>query len=57
MTPTYTEGRTCAHCGRTLALTAFARRKRGEEARQGWCRECINSTRRDAYARRKEAQS
>ncbi len=45
----------CPHCDRTLPVSAFALRKRGGTARQGWCRDCINATRRDTYARRKEA--
>ena len=36
---------------RGLPLSAFARRRRGAETRQAWCRDCINQTRREAYAR------
>jgi len=43
--------KTCSHCTRELPVSAFARRKRGGEARQAWCRDCINETRREAYAR------
>lgn len=45
----------CPQCNRTLPLTAFALRKRGSEARQSYCRSCINDTRRATYARQKEA--
>lgn len=54
MTMTAEHTKTCSHCTRDLPLSAFALRKRGGAARQAWCRECINTTRRDAYARRKE---
>lgn len=46
--------RTCTRCERALPVAAFARRKRGGAALQAWCRDCINATRRDARARRKE---
>ncbi|MEJ1092182.1 hypothetical protein [Microbacterium istanbulense] len=44
--------KTCPHCTRDLPVSAFALRKRGGESRQAWCRDCINVTRREAYARR-----
>lgn len=43
--------KTCPHCTRDLPVSAFALRKRGGTARQAWCRDCINATRREAYAR------
>ena len=41
----------CSHCTRDMPLSAFARRRRDGETRQAWCRDCINETRREAYAR------
>ena len=51
MTMTAEHTKTCSHCTRDLSLSAFARRRRGAETRQAWCRDCINQTRREAYAR------
>lgn len=51
MTMTAEHTKTCSHCTRDLPLSAFARRRRDGETRQAWCRDCINETRREAYAR------
>lgn len=45
------ETKFCPHCREQKPVEDFARRRRGSEDRQGWCRECINESRREAYAR------
>ena len=50
--PSY-ESKFCAHCQQQRPIADFARRRKGSDARQGWCRECVNATRREAYARAK----
>lgn len=48
------ETKFCPHCQRQRPIENFARRRKNSEHRQAWCRDCINATRREAYARRKE---
>lgn len=45
------ESKFCPHCKQSRPVRDFARRRRGSEDRQGWCRDCINESRRGAYAR------
>lgn len=55
MTTTATDTKQCPHCQQHKPVDAFALRRRGGTARQGWCRSCVNQTRRDAYAAQKGA--
>lgn len=45
------ETKFCPRCQQQRPVAEFARRRKGSDARQGWCRECVNSARREAYAR------
>ncbi len=47
------ETKFCPHCQDQKPVAEFARRRKTSDDRQGWCRDCINATRREAYARAK----
>lgn len=49
------ESKFCPHCQQNRPVEDFARLRKDSDTRQSWCRDCINATRREAYARAKEA--
>lgn len=47
------ETKFCPHCHQYRPVDEFARQRKNSATRQSWCRDCINATRREAYARAK----
>ena len=49
-------GKFCRHCGRILALTAFASNVTNPDGLSGWCRLCLAEDQRARRARRSAAR-
>lgn len=50
------ESKFCRRCQQQRPVGDFARRSKDSTARQSWCRDCINTTRREAYAAKRGAR-